>query len=451
MDYAPGGSLQQRLDAVRRKAEPPLTIENIVRITREVALGLAALHELDAVHRDVKPSNILFSNKSRAMLADLGLAQSPGGPSMRSQMSEAMPHPGTPDYMSPEQLASHAALPPSSDVYALGRVLFEMLTGRQHRAVRPGTPVTKYRADTPEWLVDVLEKMLAQNPLDRPRDGGELAELLAQGKINRTTLIQEEVKSVRRIADEKIQKEIPERGEPNQEAGITQNENKQEHRAAVAQLLTTTQSQSPIWQRIGIELVKIPAGQFLYGEDKKSVYLPDYYLAKTPVTNQQYNAFVEATGHRLPEHWKNGRIPLRKEHHPVVNISWFDAKAFCDWAHLRLPTEQEWEKGARGTDGRKYPWGDQKPETNRCNFDYNVGNKTPINHYPSGASPYGLLDMAGNVWEWCLDWYDNNQKWRVLRGGSWFSKNSDIHSAIRSYNTPRYHYYNIGFRPARSA
>jgi serine/threonine protein kinase len=158
-------------------------VEEAVRIATEIAQGLAALHELDAVHRDVKPSNILFDDKGRAMLADLGLAQAPGGPSMRSVMSQAMSHPGTPAYMSPEQASGFGHLSPSSDVYALGAVLFEMLTGRLYANVRPGTPVTKYRKDAPDWLVEALGRMLAETPKERPWDGEEAAGLLQRPEV----------------------------------------------------------------------------------------------------------------------------------------------------------------------------------------------------------------------------------------------------------------------------
>ena len=204
MDYAPGGSLQQRLDAVRRKLAPPISIDEAVRIAREVALGLAALHELDAVHRDVKPSNILFAEDGRAMLADLGLAQVPGGPSRRSILSEPMPHPGTPMYMSPEQARPpFPHLTPPSDIFSLGAVLFEMLTGRLYKNVRPGTPVTKYRPDTPDWLVNLLSRMLADDPRRRPWDGAEVAALLLEGE----TRAREEAAARKRAEEERKRRE----------------------------------------------------------------------------------------------------------------------------------------------------------------------------------------------------------------------------------------------------
>ena len=107
-----------------------------------------------------------------------------------------------------------------------------------------------------------------------------------------------------------------------------------------------------LWQQIGIVLIHIPAGKFLYGGEKQSIHLDAFWIAKTPVTNLQYQAFVDAAGFRKPDHWKDGKIPAGKKDHPVVNVSWYDAVAFCEWAGLRLPTEAEWEKAARGTDGR---------------------------------------------------------------------------------------------------
>lgn len=202
------------------------------------------------------------------------------------------------------------------------------------------------------------------------------------------------------------------------------------------------------WQQIGIEPVKIPAGEFLYGDNKEKRRLDEFSIAKTTVTNQQYKAFVDATKRTPPKHWEGGRIPAGKEKHPVVYVSWDDATAFCQWAGVRLPNEQEWEKAARGTDGRTYPWGEQAPDAKRCNFGkrYDISNLAPVGQYPDGASPYGLLDMAGNVLEWCADWYDSEQKGRVLRGGSFGNDASYVRCANRYGGSPVDRLLSVGFR-----
>ncbi len=225
------------------------------------------------------------------------------------------------------------------------------------------------------------------------------------------------------------------------------------------------------------EMVLIPAGEFLMGSDpnqdeqaysdeqpQRSLYLSDYYLAKTPVTNAQYLAFVQATDHERPEHWKGGKIPKGKEDHPVVYVTWHDAVAYCTWlAELtgklcRLPTEAEWEKGARGADGRVYPWGDQFDES-RCNTsESGIRDTTSVYKYPDGASPYGLLDMTGNVWEWTSSLYEpypydpkdgrenpNSSERRVLRGGSFLNDEDFARCAYRSY-LPYVRDWNCGYR-----
>ena len=233
------------------------------------------------------------------------------------------------------------------------------------------------------------------------------------------------------------------------------------------------------------EMILIPASEFLMGSDPKkdkgaeddeqpqhTLYLPDYYLAKTPVTNAQYAAFVQATSRRQPEHWKGGNPPGGKEDHPVVYVSWHDAAAYCHWLAdvtgkpYRLPSEAEWEKGARGSDGRIYPWGNRW-DAERCNsVEGSLHNTTPVGAYPEGASPYGLLDMAGNVWEWVADWYDSSYysqspgrnppgpdsgELRVLRGGSWFYDPHIVRSAHRGWLNPVARYYDVGFRCARGS
>jgi toxoflavin biosynthesis protein ToxD len=134
--------------------------------------------------------------------------------------------------------------------------------------------------------------------------------------------------------------------------------------------------------------------------------LPDYYLAKTPVTNAQYRAFVLATGREAPQGWTNRAPPRGEVDHPVVQVSWDDAKDYCQWLSEEtgrgygLPSEAAWGKGARGTDGRIYPWGNQL-DARRCNsLESGMEKTTSVHAYPRGASPYGILYMAGNVWEW---------------------------------------------------
>ena len=181
MEFMSGGSLQDKIDQIREKNQD-IPIVDALQIARDIANGLSAFHNLDVVHRDLKPNNILFNGKGKAKVADLGLAQIPGGPSRRSQLSVAAPHPGTPTYMSPEQANIRTHLNSASDIYALGLVLFETLTGRICRNVRPGTQVQDLREDVPIWLDDLLCSMLEEEPQKRPWDGKEVAEILLKNE-----------------------------------------------------------------------------------------------------------------------------------------------------------------------------------------------------------------------------------------------------------------------------
>ena len=177
-------------------------------------------------------------------------------------------------------------------------------------------------------------------------------------------------------------------------------------------------------------------GTFLLGEEPRRHHLPTYHIAKTPTTVAQFAAFVQATGHRTTAEknkseytWRtprgSGTSVASKSDHPVTQVSWDDAVAYCKWLSrstgrsYRLPTIAEWEKAARGTDGRTYPWGNWPPNDQLCNFDHNVDDTTPVGRYPSGASPYGCLDMAGNVWEWTNEKDSDGRYW--VKGGSWYS------------------------------
>ena len=239
-----------------------------------------------------------------------------------------------------------------------------------------------------------------------------------------------------------------------------------------------------IHAKTGIELIRIPAGPFLYGsadsdkmaraneKPQRTVNLPEYWIGRAPVTNAQFAGFVKATGHRTTVEikgqgrgwtgskwdwiagadWRHPRGPessiAGKDDHPVVQVSWDDAKAFCDWAGLALPAEEQWEKAARGADGRIWPWGNESPTAEHCNFNANVGDTTPIGQYsPKGDSPYGCVDMAGNVWEWMGSWYAENET-RALRGGSWDYYDRLTRAAYRSLDDPLSGSRDVGFRVA---
>jgi formylglycine-generating enzyme required for sulfatase activity len=230
-----------------------------------------------------------------------------------------------------------------------------------------------------------------------------------------------------------------------------------------------------------VPMVTIPAGEFLMGNPEgngradewpqRSVYLDAFAIDQVEVTNERYMAFITATGHRNPPN-PYGTGPLTSikgiERLPVVQVTWYDAKAYCSWAKKRLPTEAEWEKAARGTDGRRFPWGNDAPTPNRANYDREWSDEktlVPVGSLPEGDSPYGVKDMAGNAREWVSDWYDpeyykhapaRNPRGpekgvvRSIRGGSWHSPLADITTTARGRGGFALQTHGTGFRCARS-
>lgn len=171
--------------------------------------------------------------------------------------------------------------------------------------------------------------------------------------------------------------------------------------------------------RTGKLMVLIPGGPFLFGIDNQILELPSFYVDVTPVTNADYARFVAEQGYRAPRHWQNGYCPDGISDHPVVNVTYRDAEAYCRWAGVHLPTEQQWEKVARGADGQVYPWGDQ-PTIAKCNVrESGIGRTTPVERYHSGVSPYGVYDLSGNTWEWCCTETDPGRY--VLKGSAFTS------------------------------
>ena len=219
----------------------------------------------------------------------------------------------------------------------------------------------------------------------------------------------------------------------------------------------------------------IPEGEFVMGsnerwDDEAPEHISStkaFYMDLNEVTNSDYEKFVVATQQVTPYHWPEGNIPKRKAQHPVVYVSWFDASNYCKWAGKRLPTEQEWEKAARGQDGLIYPWGNQWA-LDKSNHPYKNSTGTEsIGSYPEGQSPYGLNDMSGNVWEWVDSYYlphpgnpvtraEYGKDKRVLKGGSWFDCLSygcglSAPTFNRSFFTPEVKNNSFGFRCAKDA
>lgn len=224
--------------------------------------------------------------------------------------------------------------------------------------------------------------------------------------------------------------------------------------------LEVVQSVLPLFEREGAEGIdfqtRLDAAEAIglasdprIGKDKREnwIQIEGFQIARFPVTVAEYRQFVEDAGHGEPSRWDE-----QKQHPnwPVTSVSWHDAVAYCQWAGLRLPTKREWERAARGAEGREYPWGNEEPDPNRANYyECKVGHPTPVGLYPLGATPEGIQDLSGNVWEWCADWYDEKKERKVLRGGSWVLDSRNLRAAIRYGDRPDDRVDFIGFRCVR--
>lgn len=258
------------------------------------------------------------------------------------------------------------------------------------------------------------------------------------------------------------------------------------HEADKAALTETFGMRFPLYNdesRLGDEpgpMIRIPAGKFIMGSNERFsdegpqhvVHLDDYYIDQYEVTNLQYLAFIDATGRRAPQHFSGRKVPPGKADHPVTFVTWFDGRDYCAWAGKRLPTEQEWEKAARGEDGRVFPWGNEF-RLHKANTPVRwarigiEGDSTPVGAFADGVSPYGLYDMSGNVWEWTDSWYmphpgnDNKSEnfgkiYKVLKGGSWWDCSfyqCGISAPLynRSFFNARVRNTTFGFRCAKDA
>jgi serine/threonine-protein kinase len=463
MRYVPGRALDRLL-----ADEGPLPWAEVRRLAAQVGGALAFAHDRGFIHRDVKPANIIRTPDDDFVLTDFGLTRAMMSTGLTSHTGAAL---GTAAYMPPEVWHGRAATP-ATDEYALACVLVEALTGDVLFAGETPPEIMTRHVLTGAELPDVWPEGVPK------RAGDVFARALAKAPDERHGGPRALVAALTASA----------RGESS--LGMVAGSTVALSASTVQPPPTGDEDEWVVELAPGVEMVfvRVPAGEFLMGAGPaQPVDVDEYWIGKYPVTNRQYAAFVKAIGYELPEHWdlvkevkdvsveqpdaKKGlvdrlfgstskpkvaqqeveyiRIPFSQEQHPVVNVTWEDAMRFCKWAarvtgqSITLPTEAQWEKAARGTDGRKYPWGEEKPTPGLCNFDENVEGTTPVGMYsPAGDSPYGCADMAGNVREWVL-------ARGVLRGGSWNKGNARGANRYRNDPISTNDYY--GFRCVVSA
>ena len=538
MDFIPGGTLKERLKQYQGRHFP---WKEAARFLAPIARALGYAHQEDGkiIHRDVKPANILITSSGIPMLSDFGIAKV-------LELDETLELTntgvgiGTPEYMAPEQASKN--FDHRTDIYALGTVFYEMLTGR--RPYEADTPLavmikkntdplplpTKIISDLPVQVERILLRALAKNPNHRYSNMNDFAlalENLAKGILPdspapRTRPITVPIHQISAklglgligaiilcAAGFLILWFFFNRFIRPQPDSVTQ-VNEVESTSELPPTLDTPTGEIPITQPlrnipIPIEtktsttdnsvFVLVPEGEFIMGSDpddpyfwgaempKHDVYLNAFWIQITEVTNSMYRACVDEGSCSSPSETSSRTHKDYFENesyndYPAINVTYKGAVSYCAWVGGRLPTEAEWEKAARGTDGSLFPWGNDDIQDNFANlcdanctnldtpeFGLNDGyaDVAPVGSFPAGTSPYGALDMAGNVWEWIRDWYDEkyyassparnpeNTKDsgpRVLRGGSWNYGASNVRASNR-WSIPDYRIVDVGFRCAR--
>ncbi len=468
--------------------------KNKLRLALQIARALEFIHQHHITHRDIKPENVYINSAGNVKLMDFGIAKAHDGP----QMTRAGFILGTPYYMAPEQVQGREVTP-LVDVYAFGVLLFELFTGakpiqgdsveRIFYAIlhEPLDLAPLDRSDAPEDLRQLISCATAKDPAARYQSFSEIC--VAIEKMIRGERIDAVCTDTRTIAvptPDQIaapvptpqpapQREVaPHSGMPRWVGGLaaaviifgaiagwlalrghSHAEPVGIHAVPPAPALPQT-----IETDSG-QMVLVAAGKFLFGASKTPQTLPAFYIDRTEVSNGSYLKFCNATQHALPKGFAANRLEL-----PVVNVTIDDARQFAAWAGKRVPTVQEWEKAARGTDGRIYPWGDQAFAARA-----NVGSKSlvAVDSFPDGTSPYGALQMCGNVWE-LIDGSITpspeaianfrrilarpiaaDEPWVSIRGGS-FEQTIDDAVTYDSASIPAAYFSgSIGFRCVRDA
>ena len=419
MDFIEGYDLQTILDRIGQ----PLAEKQVVAWIDQICDALGFLHTQNPpiIHRDVKPANIKITPNGHAMLVDFGIAKT-YDPNVRTTIGARAVTPG----YSPVEQYGHEKTDPRADLYALGATMYTLLTcQRPPESISrvTGTALVSPRRVNPkvsQHMEQVILRAMQVLAIERypnitemrmalKRLGGEIPTI----KVPPMPLIEE----ANGDASQPVSRPLTQFS-----SGTASGVASQPRPASVPLSARENKTAVPTSRRSAarMEWVTVDAGDFIYGEEGEKITLPVFQIAKYPVTNLQYRYFLEANPqHPPPAYWKGRNYPVGKPRHPVVGVTLYDALAFCKWIGCRLPTEQEWEKAARGTNARTYPWGEDWVDGKYCNnWESGVGGTTSVDKYLAGVSPYGIYDMLGNVWEWTSSEYQGPFM-HVLRGGSW--------------------------------
>lgn len=474
MPYIEGEDLKSYLERRGRLPQP-----EAVSIIRQVAEALAWAGERRFVHRDLKPANIRIDMSGRVIVLDFGIAKAGDAPSARTRAGETL---GTPYYMSPEQIRAEPC-DHRSDLYSLGVIFFELLTGMKpftgdsFRAIEIGhcqkapPALGTLVPDIDPELERIVNRLLEKDRERRYQTARELLDDLRRSYRLETEVRLEPVVDRPDLLEAARAGAAPEAepapawqpGAPDRRRPAAARKSRAPLAAGAALAVVAAVSAGiyfvsklgdngpnsgkgaektesaarelpSVLQREGVTMFLVPEGPFVFGDDspespnrRQEVRLPAFYMDATEVSNAQYARFVQATGHPAPESDDFRAAPSL----PVTHVTLADARAYCAWAGKRLPTEQEWEKAGRGTDGRIYPWGNQPMP--------NPGTLVPVDDYPERQSPYRILGLAGNVFEWvdtpfpatereiedlrrALGGAEVGREWYCIKGGSFLLK-----------------------------
>jgi len=474
MEFLKGEDLRQ---AIKRGTTGDT--RNRLRIALDIARALEHIHSQNIIHRDIKPDNVHVTTSGGIKLMDFGISKTQD--STRTTTGVVM---GTPYYMAPEQVLGRN-ITPLVDVYSFGVLLFELMTGTRPIAgdtverifyqilQEPLNLEPMRQAGIPDPIIDLVARCTEKDPAKRPQSFGEVCARIRSiiHDWDAPTRPLKQVQAAEAAAPARKPWLIPAAVAAMVVVllgvyfGI-----RAVRTPAVTPVATAPKTEAPapkaelkpaINTPTG-KMVLVPGGPFLSGKDRQSATVPDFYIDETEVTNEAYAQFCREKGRPMPSEAANERPK-----DPIVDVAFLDAQEFAKWAGKRLPAMQEWEKAARGIDGRLYPWGNDPGSPPPANIANKKG-VMQVGSNPDGASPYGALNMLGNVWEWvdesrtpspdALQHYAGIMKpppaptepWYVIRGGSFGDPLRDDYLWDFATVPARFHSGRIGFRCAKT-